>query len=59
MTNEEFTEEIYYEAHLNGFIDELRVEINRLKTNLNTHKLPTHELVHKAYHNVVSTNDNN
>ena len=30
MTNEEFTEEILFEAHTEGFIDELRTYINNL-----------------------------
>ena len=59
MTNEEFTEEIYYEAHANGFIDELRAEIDRLKNNVKYYKLPYHDLVHKAYYYVRDTNENN
>lgn len=59
MTNEEFTEEIYYDAHKNGFIDELRDEIDRLKMSIHHHKLPNHELVHKAYYNIMGTNGGN
>lgn len=34
MTNEEFTEEIYFEAYKEGFIDLLRSEINKIDPNL-------------------------
>jgi hypothetical protein len=34
MTNEEFTEEIYHEAFREGFIDELRREIERVRPDL-------------------------
>ena len=59
MTNEEYTEEIYYEAHLQGFIEELRAEIDKLKTSIHHYKLPHHDLVHKAYYSVRGTNRNN
>jgi len=52
MTNEEFTEEIYYEAHANGFINELRNKIDELKRSIDTHKLPYNEIVYKAYYSV-------
>ena len=60
MTNEEITEEIYYEAHANGFIDELRQKMDELKRSVEYHKLPHHEMVHKAYHMVKpeETNQN-
>lgn len=59
MTNEEFTEEIYYEAYSQGFIEELRNEIDRLKMCVHYYKLPHHELVHKAYYNITGTNGEN
>lgn len=59
MTNEEYTEEIYYEAHSQGFIEELRAEIDRLKKSIHHYKLPHHDLVHKAYYSIRGTNQNN
>jgi alpha-D-ribose 1-methylphosphonate 5-triphosphate synthase subunit PhnI len=59
MTNEEYTEEIYYEAHSQGFIGELRAEIDRLKASIDHYKLPHHDLVQKAYYSVKSINQNN
>jgi hypothetical protein len=60
MTNEEITEEIYYEAHANGFIKELRAKVDEFKVSVHYHKLPHHEMVHKAYHMVKpeETNQN-
>lgn len=59
MTNEEFTEEIYYEAHSQGFIEELREEIDKMRNSIHHYKLPHHELVHQAYYNIVGANTNN
>jgi|GEM_PF-4349526 hypothetical protein len=47
MTNEEFTEEILFEAHTEGFIDELRTYINNLP--IIDQKLPFNEKVQIAY----------
>ena len=60
MTNEEFTEEIYYEAFTKGFIKELRAKVDEFKFCVHHHKLPHHEMVHKAYHMVKpeETNQN-
>jgi hypothetical protein len=60
MTNEEITEEIYYEAHTNGFIDELRAKVDEFKVSVHYHRLTHHEMVHKAYHTVKpkETNQN-
>lgn len=60
MTNEEITEEIYHEAHANGFIEELRQKIDEFKVCVHNHKLPHHEMVHKAYYMVKpeETNQN-
>ena len=50
MTNEEFVEEIYHEAHTEGFIDELN---EALKTLHYTHpKLTRYERVEKAYYEI-------
>jgi hypothetical protein len=50
MTNEEIVEEIYYEAHTEGFISELNNLIRELAF---THpKLTHHERVEKAYHQI-------
>lgn len=60
MTNEEITEEIYHEAFTEGFIDELRQKIDEFKFSVDHHKLPHHEMVHKAYYIVKpeETNQN-
>jgi hypothetical protein len=47
MTNEEFTEEIYYEAFAKGYIDVLRKEIERTDSNL-----PYSDRVHTAYYSL-------
>ena len=53
MTNEEIVEEIYYEAHTEGFIGELHKLIKELTF---THPKLTHnERVEKAYHIIKKT----
>lgn len=47
MTNEEFAEEILFEAHTEGFIDELRTYIDNLPVL--DQKLPFNEKVQVAY----------
>jgi hypothetical protein len=49
MTNEEITEEIYFEAHAKGFIEELRAKVDEFKVSIHHYKLPHNEMVHKAY----------
>jgi hypothetical protein len=50
MTNEELIEEIYYEAHTEGFIGELNDLIREFGF---THpKLTHHERVEKAYNQI-------
>jgi hypothetical protein len=50
MTNEEIVEEIYFEAHTEGFIEEL---LSKTKELSFTHpKLTYHERVEKAYYTI-------
>lgn len=50
MTNEEFTEEIYYEAFNEGYIDELRTRISSIDTI--KPGLPHWEKVQLAYYSL-------
>ena len=51
MTNEEITEEIYYEAHKHGFIDQLHDAMEILRM---THpKLTRYEMVYTAYYDII------
>jgi hypothetical protein len=50
MTNEEFVEEIYHEAHTEGFIDQLNTTLHTL--NYTHPKLDRYERVEMAYHTV-------
>ena len=47
MTNEELTEEIYYEAYKEGFIDLLRRETDKIDSDL-----PHSERVQLAYYSL-------
>jgi t-SNARE complex subunit (syntaxin) len=58
MTNEEITEEIYFEAHTKGFIKELRAKVDEFKVSIHYHKLPHNEMVYKAY-NIVKPEETN
>ena len=47
MTNEEHMEEIYYEAHTQGFIDQLRQAINEITNTIQ--KISHNDAVFMAY----------
>jgi hypothetical protein len=54
MTNEEYVEEIYYEAHTFGFIDLLRETVDNIYKT--TQKISHTDAVFKAYDYLVKNN---
>lgn len=53
MTNEEYVEEIYYEAHTNGFIDLLRETVESVYKT--TQKITHTDAVFIAYDHLLKT----
>lgn len=53
MTNEEHMEEIYYEAHTLGFIDQLRQAINDITNTIQ--KISHNDAVFMAYDNLLKS----
>lgn len=51
MSNEEITEEIYYYAHANGFVDELNQRVNKLRHTEPNKTL--HDRVYNAYTRII------
>jgi hypothetical protein len=55
MTNEEHVEEIYYEAHANGFIDSLRDKVNHIIKTVE--KISHADAVFMAYDKIIKGGD--